>query len=68
MMTNIVRLTGRDKNTLDVAAQNLGVSKAVLMRILLVKGAERILQELGITIEYEQNSHIDLAKGETLIE
>ncbi len=68
MITAIVRLTGRDKNTLDVAAEQLGLQKAALMRVLLVKGAEAILRELGVTIEYEQDTHVDLSKGETLIE
>lgn len=68
MITAIVRLTGKDKNNLDVAAQHMGMTKATLMRILLAKGAERILQELGIVIEYEQDTHVDLRRGETLIE
>lgn len=68
MVTTIIRLTGHDKQIIDVAADNMGMSKATLMRILLVKGAERILKELGVTIQYEQNTHIDLSKGDTLIE
>lgn len=69
MITAIVRMTGRDKNNLDVAAHHMGMSKATLMRVLLAKGAERILQELGVKIEYEQDKHIDLGKeGETLFE
>jgi hypothetical protein len=68
MITAIVRLTGRDRNSLDVAAAHMGLTKAVLMRILLVKGSERILQELGVTIEYEQDKTVELSKGETLIE
>jgi hypothetical protein len=38
----------------------------VLMRVLLVKGAERILKELGVEAQYEQNEHVDLTKGEVL--
>lgn len=68
IVSAIVRLTGRDKNLVDVAADQLGMNKSVLMRVLLVKGAERILQELGIAIQYEPNDKIDLSKGETLIE
>lgn len=68
MASVIVRLTGGDKNIVDVAADQLGMNKSTLMRVLLVKGAERILQELGVKIEYEQNTHVDLSKGETLIE
>jgi hypothetical protein len=68
MISAIVRMTGRDKICLDEAASQLGLTRAVLMRVLLVKGAECILSELGITIAYEQNTHIDLSKGETLIE
>jgi hypothetical protein len=68
MVTAVCRMSGRDKNSINVAADHLGLNQATLMRILLVKGAERILQELGIRIEYEQNDHVDLSKGETLIE
>lgn len=69
MITAIVRMTGRDKHNLDVAAQHMGMTKATLMRVLLAKGAERILQELGITIQYEQDKYVDLSKeGETFIE
>ena len=68
MVSAIVRLTGRDKVAIDTAAQQLGMKRSVLMRALIVKGADRILQELGVTIEYEQNDHVDLSKGVTLIE
>jgi hypothetical protein len=46
----------------------MGMPNSVLMRVLLVKGAERILRELGIEITYEQNDNIDLTKGEVLID
>ena len=68
MVSVIVRLTGQDKYMIDVAADQLGINKSTLMRVLMVKGAERILKELGVTIEYEQNTHVDLSKGETVIE
>lgn len=68
MVATVVRLRGQDKYSLDLAAQSMGMSKSVLMRVLLVKGAERILKELGIETRYEQNDNIDLSKGETLIE
>jgi hypothetical protein len=68
MVTAIVRLTGQDKNNLDEAAGLLGLNKATLMRVLLVKGAECILRELGIEVQYEQNDNVDLSKGEQLIE
>lgn len=68
MVSTIVRITGRDKVVIDTAADQLGLNKSALMRILLVKGAERILTELGIHIEYEQNTHVDLSKGEVAIE
>lgn len=68
MVSMICRMSGRDKNAINVAAAQLGMTQATLMRILLVKGAERILQELGIEIQYEQNDRVDLSKGETLIE
>ena len=66
MVPSVVRMTGQDKYNFDLAAQQLGMSKAVLMRVLLVKGAERILKELGIESQYMQNDNIDLAKGEPL--
>jgi hypothetical protein len=68
MVTTIVRLTGQDKSNIDRAADFLGMTKATLMRILLVKGAGSILSELGVTVEYEQNDHVDLSRGEKLIE
>lgn len=68
MTTTVVRLTGQDKANFDLAAEHMGMSKSVLMRILLVKGAEKILDELGVTVRYQQNRWVDLSKGETLIE
>jgi hypothetical protein len=68
MVPAVVRMTGQDKFNFDLAAQHLGLSKAVLMRVLLVKGAERILSELGVKAIYEQNDHIDLGKGEKLFD
>jgi hypothetical protein len=68
MISTVVRLTGNDKCVIDAAADHMGMSKAVLMRVLLVKGAERILQELGVKIEYQQNKYVDFSKGETLID
>jgi len=68
MVPAVVRVTGQDKYNIDLAAQHLGMTKAVLMRVLLVKGAERILNELGITVEYVQNDNVDLSLGETLID
>lgn len=68
MVPVVVRLTGQDKNDFDLAADTLGLQKATLMRVLLVKGARRILSELGVEVEYEQNNNVDLSKGETLIE
>jgi hypothetical protein len=67
MVTTVVRLRGQDKSNFDAAARHMGMPRSVLMRVLLVKGAERILRELGIEIEYEQNENIDLEKGEVLI-
>ena len=64
----MIRMTGNDIQKVTVAADAMGMTKSQLMRILLVKGAERILEELGVTIEYIQNDTIDLSKGETLIE
>jgi hypothetical protein len=68
MVPIVVRMSGQDKYSLDLAAQQLGMSKAVLMRVLLVKGAERILKELGVKAQYEQNEYVDLSKGETLFD
>jgi hypothetical protein len=68
MVPTVVRLSGQDKYNFDLAAQKLGMSRAVLMRVLLVKGADRILSELGVRAEYVQNEHIDLSKGETLFD
>jgi len=67
MVTTVVRLTGQDKANFDLAAEHMGMNRSFLMRILLVKGAERILRELGIEVVYEQNDNIDLTKGEVLI-
>jgi antitoxin component of RelBE/YafQ-DinJ toxin-antitoxin module len=61
-------MTGNDMQKVSLAADAMGMTKSMLMRILLVKGAERILEELGLEIEYVQNDHVDLAQGETLIE
>lgn len=66
--TQMIRMTGNDIQKVQVAADAMGMSKSQLMRILLVKGSERILEELGVKIEYIQNDTIDLSKGETLIE
>jgi hypothetical protein len=68
MVPTVVRLTGQDKYNFDLAAQQLGMSKAVLMRVLLVKGADRILKELGVEAQYIQNDNIDLSKGETMFD
>jgi hypothetical protein len=68
MCTAVVRLRGQDKYLFDTAAKHMGMPNSVLMRVLLVKGAERILRELGIEITYEQNDNIDLTKGEVLID
>jgi hypothetical protein len=68
MVATVVRLRGQDKRNFDLAAEHLGMSRSVLMRVLLIKGAERILRELGIEPQYEQDQYVDLSKGETLIE
>jgi hypothetical protein len=49
----IVRMTGKDKVRIDMAARHLGLSKSQLMRSLLIRGSDRILRELGIVEEYE---------------
>jgi hypothetical protein len=49
----IVRMTNKDKNTIDSAAFHLGLSKSQLMRSLLIRGSDRILKELGVVPEYE---------------
>jgi len=61
-------MTGNDMQKITVAAEAMGLSKSAFMRILLIKGAERVMEELGVKIEYVQNEHVDLSKGETLIE
>ena len=66
MVPVVVRMTGQDKVNFDLAAAQCGLSRAVLMRVLLVKGAERILKELGVQNEYVQNTHVDLTKNERL--
>jgi len=63
----LIRMTGNDIQKVQVAADAMGMTKSMLMRILLVKGAERILDELGVEIEYVQDATVDLSKGETLI-
>ena len=68
MVPVIVRVTGHDKNVIDLAASQMGITRSQLMRMLLVKGAERILREFGVEIEYEQNKYVDLSKGETRID
>jgi hypothetical protein len=68
MASTIVRLTGQDKHKFDIAAHHMGMNRSLLMRTLLIKGADKILEELGVRIEYEQNSKVDLTKGETFIE
>jgi len=68
MVPAVSRITGHDRAVLELAADRLGLNKSALMRILIVRGAERILQELGVELTYEQNEHVDLSKGETLIE
>lgn len=68
MVQVIVRVTGHDKEIISLAAAHMRMTKVQLARILLVKGAERILRELGIEVIYEQNDNVDLSKGETLID
>ena len=63
----VVRLNGQDKFNFDLAAEHMGMSNAALMRVLLVRGAETILRELGVTVEHQQNKYVDLSKGETLV-
>jgi hypothetical protein len=67
MAATVVRLRGQDKHKLDVAADHMGMTRSFLMRLLLVKGAERILRELGVELVYEQNDNVDLSKGEVLV-
>ena len=67
MASIMVRLTGQDKSNLELAAQHMGMSMSLLMRVLLIRGAERILKELGVEVQYEQNEHVDLSRGEVLI-
>lgn len=66
--TQMIRMTGNDMQKVQVAAEAIGLNKSQLMRILLVKGAEKIMEELGVEIQYIQNENIDTTKGETLIE
>jgi hypothetical protein len=61
LAATVVRLTGQDKMKFDLAAHHMGMNKALLMRTLLVKGADKILAELGVKIDYEQ-------QGDTYIE
>jgi hypothetical protein len=68
MVATVVRMRGQDKNNFDLAARHMGMPRSVLMRVLLIKGAERILKELGIDSPYEQNDKVDLSKGEILID
>jgi len=68
MVATVVRLRGQDKYLFDLAAEHMGMPRSTLMRVLLVRGAERILSELGVKVEYEQNTHIDLSKGETFVD
>jgi len=68
MVSMIARVTGQDKDMIDLAAAHMGMTKSQLMRVLLVRGAERILKELGIEMRYEQNTSVDLSRGETLID
>jgi hypothetical protein len=49
----IVRVTGRDKVRIDMAARHLRLTRSQLMRSLLVRGADRILSELGVPEEIE---------------
>lgn len=64
----IVRVTGHDKAMIALAAAHMRISKSQLMRILLVRGSERVLNELGVQVVYEQDEHVDLSRGETLID
>ena len=66
--TQMVRMTGNDMQKVQVAAEAMGISKSQLMRILLVKGAEKILEELGVRIQYVQNDFVDTTKGEIPID
>lgn len=68
MVPVIVRVTGHDKEVIALAADHMGMSKSQLMRLLLIRGSERILRELGIEVIYEQNTNVDLSRGETLID
>ena len=68
MVTIPIRLTGQDKMYVDAAADQLKLSRAQLMRVLVVRGAERIMKELGLEVHYIQNDNVDLSNGETLID
>jgi hypothetical protein len=48
----IVRLTHEEKRAIDLAARHMGMSRSMLMRVLLTRGAERIIRELGIKEQY----------------
>lgn len=67
MASMLIRMSGRNKQIVDLAADQMGINKALFMRLALVRVAERVLQELGVEIVYEQNDKVDLSKGETLI-
>jgi hypothetical protein len=68
METSLVRMRTQDRANFDLAARHMGMSRSQLSRVLLVRGSQRILRELGITTEHEDNKHVDLSKGETLID
>jgi hypothetical protein len=49
----IARMTHKDKQIFETAAAHMGMSRTVLIRLLVVRGSERILRELGVDIPYE---------------
>jgi hypothetical protein len=51
---SVIRMTSRDIHKLEVAAAHLGMSRSQLSRILMLRGAEGILDQLGVKVVYKE--------------
>jgi hypothetical protein len=51
---SVIRMTRRDIYKLQVAAAHLGMSRSQLSRILMLRGAEGILDQLGVKVVFKE--------------
>jgi hypothetical protein len=51
---SVIRMTRRDIYKLQVAAAHLGMSRSQLSRILMLRGAEDVLNQLGVKVVFKE--------------